>query len=79
MMDLIGKLGQILNACKNFTVAYGTRAAERNQMLVKYKDKAYIVKFYEVGLPEITDKLRKKYNGCTNDEIIQLSEVLKYL
>lgn len=79
MIDLIDKLSQILNTCKNFTVGYSSQSAKRNQMLVKYKDKAYIVKFHEIGLSEVTDKLRKKYSGCTNDEIIQLSEILEYL
>lgn len=77
-MDLIDKLSQMLNNFKDFTAGYSTRIAERNQMLIKYKDKAYVVKFHEVSLPKVTDELRKKYNSA-DDETIQLFEVLKYM
>ena len=77
-MDLIDKLSQMLNNFKDFTAGYSTRIAERNQMLIKYKDKAYVVKFHEVSLSKVTDELRKKYNSA-DDETIQLFEVLKYM
>lgn len=45
-------------------------------MLIKYKDKAYVVNFHEVSLPKVTDELRKKYSN-SSDEVIQLVELIK--
>lgn len=75
-MDLIDKLSEMLNNFKDFAAGY--RIAAKNQMLIKYKDKAYVVKFHEVNLPKVTNELRKKYNSA-DDETIQLFEVLKYM
>lgn len=76
MFELIEQVGRILNTCKNFITVHSS--SRHDLMVIKYKDKFYKVHFEEVEAPEVTDKLRRRYSN-SNDEIIQLSELLRYL
>lgn len=76
MFELIDRIHLILNTCKDFIAGYSCN--KEDQMIIKYKDKFYKIYLKEVEAPKVTDRLRKKYNNCKDDEIIQLGELLKW-
>ena len=73
MLELIIRLHEILNICKDFITGY---SSNKDEMVVRYKDEFYKVHFEKVEAPVVTDKLRKKYSNSA-DEIIQLGELLR--
>ena len=74
MLELIIRLHEILNICKDFITGYSSN--KEDEMVVRYKDEFYKVHFERVEAPVVTDKLRKNYSNA-EDELIQLGELLK--
>lgn len=78
MIELIGKLHNILNSIKGFIAGYGTK--DNDRMYINYNGKHYMLKLVELESIEVTDQDRKKYQNSDDETILGFKYIdkLKY-